>query len=157
MLIVRVIVLTLFLGACSSLVQDNVALTSDSPEVFVANYEDFGVSHYSSKLLGRSVWQWDDIENHRPVSFNIKVVVYRGVSLEQVKGAFPVIPEQKQDYRYVEYTMAVEYFTDTINELDELMKTLTFEEAGEFYIYPRRVYKGALAMERKLGGRGLTQ
>lgn len=152
MLIVRVIILVLLLGGCSSLGQEAV-LTPDSPEVFVSNYEDFGVSHYSSKLLGRSVWQWDDVENHKPVSFDIKVVVYRGVSLEKVKNAFPVIPEQKQDYRYVEYAKAAKYFTDTINDMEELMKTFTSEEAGEFYIYPRRVYKGALAMEAKLGGR----
>lgn len=150
MLTFIILALTLILGSCSSLVQDDVILTPDSPEVFIAKYEDFGVSHYSSKLLGVNVWQWHDVDNHKPGGFNIKVVVYRGVSLEQVRQSFPVIPEQKQDYRYVEYTKAVEYFTGTLDELDVFMKTLTFEEAGEFYIYPWKIYRGALAMERKL-------
>lgn len=149
--IFRVIALTLLFTACSSLAQDEVVvLTAESPGVFVADYGDFGVSHYSSKLIGEKVWQWGGADTHRPVSFDIKVVVYRGVSLELVKRSFPVIPEQKQDYRYVEYGMAVSYFTDTLNELDAFMKTLSFEEAGEFYIYPWDIYKGALAMERKL-------
>lgn len=148
--IFRVIALTLLFTACSSLAQDEVVLTTDSPEVFVADYENFGVSHYSSKLIGEKEWQWGGSDNHKPGGFNIKVVVYRGVSLEQVKRSFPVIPEQKQDYRYVEYDKAVSYFTDTLNELDAFMKTLSFEEAGEFYIYPWDIYKGALAMERKL-------
>lgn len=98
MLIFRIIALTLFLGACSSLAQDEGMLTSESPEVFIADYGDFGVSHYSSKLLGRRAWQWDDTDNHKPGGFNIKVVVYRGVSQELVQRSFPVIPEQKQDY-----------------------------------------------------------
>ena len=42
------------------------------------------------------------------------MVVYRGVSLKKVKAAYPVNKEAKLDYRYVEYSKAVQWHDSQI-------------------------------------------
>jgi len=91
-------------------------------KIFITDYKDFGPSQLSSRLLGKKQWQWDTPENHLPVNYDVKVVVYRDISLEKVKKLYPVDPYQKQDYRYIEYGEARAYLSETIlyfqNELE---------------------------------------
>ena len=141
----------LLLCSCSNAKNREEPLNVNSPGVIVLKYGDFGPPQLSQKLLGNKWWQWDDPENHKPVKYDVKVVVYRGVDLDLVKKTFPIVPEKKQDYRYVNYQDASDYFTKTIAELeDELYSYSDPEGVGEFCIYPMKLYKTALAMEKKL-------
>lgn len=126
-------------------------LNDRSEGVFIAKYGDFGPPQLAGQLLGDKWWQWNDPENHKPVTYDVKVVVYRGVSLADVERAFPVNPALKQDYRYVEYTKADLYFTKVITDFElEIGGYDTPEDVGMMCIYPLALYKTALAMHKKL-------
>jgi len=81
-------------------------------------------------------WQWDPHGEPQPDSqCDIKVVVYRGISLAQAQEAFPVLEEKEQDYRYLSYANAVSYLSDSIHEdvlpevTSRLRQTMTRIEA----------------------------
>jgi hypothetical protein len=77
----------------------------------VFNYEDLDPQVTSYELIGYEWYQWNsqgpDNPNERD---NVKVVVYRGVSLKQIQRQYPVI-EGKQDYRYLEYSQALKHLS----------------------------------------------
>jgi len=96
--------LLLLLTYCTGL----VARPAGNTMVLV--YEDFGPQIIAHELIGSQNWQWDSNNDGNPdLSLDIKVIVYRGVSLEQVKSQFPVSADIKQDFRYVEYAKAIAY------------------------------------------------
>lgn len=70
----------------------------------------------SSELLGTDWWQWQEHGDSRPTTYDIKVVVYRHIGLEDVKKKYPISPQQRKDYRYVEYAEAVRYLDGHIEE-----------------------------------------
>ena len=122
-----------------------------SEGIFVTSYNSFGPPQLSTKLIGNKWWQWDDPDNHKPVKYNVRVVVYRGISLNKVKESFPVIPEKKQDYRYIEYEAASMYFEKTITQLErDLNASEDLEEYAALARFPLSLYKTALEMEKKL-------
>jgi len=51
------------------------------------------------------------------VRYDVKVVVYRDISLDAVKLAFPVVSAEKKDSRYVSYSAARDYFHSVITQL----------------------------------------
>jgi hypothetical protein len=75
----------------------------------VFNYDDLGPQVASYELIGYEWYQWNsqgpDNPNERD---DVKVVVYRGVTLKQIQQQYPVI-SGKQDYRYLEYTQALKH------------------------------------------------
>jgi len=127
------------------------SLNPESKGIFITPYGDFGPPQLSSYLLGNKWWQWDDPDNHKPVRYDVKVLVYRGLPLDDVKNAFPVVPEKKQDYRYVTYKDARTYIDATLLQFEKDMgDAQNPEEVAIMSIFPLRLYKTALAMERKL-------
>jgi hypothetical protein len=74
----------------------------------ILRYQDFGPQVVSHEALGMEWYQWN---SHGSDDSNedddVKVVVYRGVPLDEVKKIYPVI-EGKQDYRYLEYKAALD-------------------------------------------------
>ncbi len=71
--------------------QENI----NSPCHIVLKYDDFGSDVISSKLLGRSFWQWNSCNEDREAKFDIKVVVYtQNEDLEEIKNQYPVIEEK---------------------------------------------------------------
>jgi hypothetical protein len=77
-------------------------------QTVVLQYDDFGPQIMSYEVLGKDWYQWDPEGGDDPKkTFDIKVVVYRNISLDEVKKMYPVIT-QKQDYRYVEYKPALD-------------------------------------------------
>lgn len=71
----------------------------------------------SYELIGNAWNQWK-VEGHElPDDVEIKVVVYRGVELEEVKKQFPVL-RGKSDYRYVEYGRAVQFLQVNMKEVE---------------------------------------
>ncbi len=90
---------------------------TSSKTTMVLDYEDFGPQAAAYETIGMAWWQWerqgDPDPNHR---YDIKVVVYRGIPLEQVQARYPVVADKKQDYRYVSYDDAMKYLDRQIQE-----------------------------------------
>jgi hypothetical protein len=102
------ILLLLFITACSA------KPVESSIKIF--NYEDFGPQVVAHELIGMDWWQWQAHGDSRPKKYDIKVVVYKDTPLETVKKNYPVIPEKRQDYRYLEYKAALQYLNQIIEE-----------------------------------------
>lgn len=147
------IFLSMILFSCSTISKknNNKVIDENSEKIFITSYNSFGPPQLSSHLIGNKWWQWDDPENHQPVTYNVKVVVYKDVSLDAVKKAFPVIAKIKQDYRYVSYLEARNYFDKQFKFFEQEMREYsTPEQIGEVCSFPLALYQTALAMERKL-------
>jgi len=86
---------------------DVVEVQKPGARTIVLSYDDFGPQAMSYEQIGKEWYQWHsqgpDDPNARD---DIKVVVYRNVSLDEVKRKYPVI-ESQQDYRYLEYQPAL--------------------------------------------------
>ncbi len=96
-----------------------------APHTTVVDYMDFGLACTAFDLLGPPWYQWNGCGDcHGPSSNGVRVVVYRGIKLDKVKERYPVIPEKEQDYRYVEYSKA-------INHLDETAKLFRESETPD--------------------------
>jgi len=87
------------------------------PNSFVMKYSDFGPPSSSYELLGTEWYQWNsqgpDDPNGRD---DVKVVIYRNVDLPTVKRTYPVF-KGKSDYRYLEYSEAMNFLEKRIEEL----------------------------------------
>ncbi|MDN3639185.1 hypothetical protein QWY82_10220 [Simiduia curdlanivorans] len=117
---------TVFLiSSCAINTTENIA---------ILNYQDFGPQVIASEILGTEWWQWQAHGESRPRAYDIKVVVYRAISLEDVKQQYPVKPELKQDYRYVEYQAAMTYLDDRIGEnvIEDITEKLEITKAKIF-------------------------
>ncbi len=68
-------------------------------------------------------WQWQTSGDPRPRKYDIKVIVYKDIPINDVKKMFPVTPSLYQDYRYVEYSVAIDYLDTLIEE--NLIESLT--------------------------------
>lgn len=95
-------------------------VTSYGKEV-VLPYSAFGPQVLAYKLIGKEWWQWlpeggDDAED---IDFNIRVVVYWSVSDKEIMKKYPVIPNEKQDFRYIELSKAIGYLNDIIEEFGD--------------------------------------
>ena len=83
----------------------------------VLDYDDFGPQVAAHEVIGMAWWQWDSHGDPDPrTRYDIKVVVYRDISLEQVQGQLPVDEEKRQDFRYLTYAQAISYLDETIRE-----------------------------------------
>ncbi len=81
------------------------------------DYDDFGPQVAAHEIIGMAWWQWDQHGDPDPGEpYDIKVVVYRDISLEQVRELFPVREEKGQDYRYLSCEQAYSYLNETILE-----------------------------------------
>lgn len=79
-------------------------------------YEEFGPPAMAGEIIGMDWWQWQAHGDSRPKKYDIKVVVYRNIGLDEVKKQYPVAPEQLQDCRYVDYAQAIRYLNRHIEE-----------------------------------------
>lgn len=86
---------------------------------FVASYSDFGPQATAHDLIGMEWWQWDTHGDNRPREYPIKVIVYWNQSLEETKKRFTVDRGRELDFRYVSYSLAIQYLENTIKELQE--------------------------------------
>src|SRR6267378_3720349 len=95
--------------SCAGPQKSNVAeIQKPKTNTIVLSYDDFGPQVMSYELIGKEWYQWNsqgpDDPNARD---DIKVVVYRNVSVDEVRRKYPVI-EKQQDYRYLEYQPALD-------------------------------------------------
>ena len=115
---------------------------NESESITILNYYDFGPQAMSYELIGYEWWQWEPYVDHRPdTRYNVKVIVYRNISLEKIKELYPVIKHIHQDYRYLKYDKAVKYLEDKIEEIKELEKSNPV-----LYTYLKSVLTSTLAI-----------
>lgn len=106
------VVITLVLG-----VMVGCAMRPLSSNTMMFTYEDFGPSVMASNLLGQEWWQWQSEGDGNPAThYPVKVIVYWDIPLDKVKQAYPVVPEKRQDYRYVERKKALDFLTSAIRD-----------------------------------------
>jgi hypothetical protein len=86
----------------------------------------------SYELIGNEWNQWKEEGHELPDDVEVKVVVYRGVSLEKVKRAYPVV-QGRGDYRYLEYDRALRYLDAQIGEVENLSKEETQAETVKMW------------------------
>ena len=97
----------------------------ESPKPYATfEYEDFGPQAMAWQTIGMQWWQWDDhgISSDPNYKYDIKVVVYRGISLNEIESLLPVSKANKQDFRYIEYHDSIKYLNiniDKVKQIDE--------------------------------------
>jgi hypothetical protein len=99
------------------------SVNKEATNTLVLAYQDFGPQVIAYELLGMEWYQWRCASCGKPDDkFDIKVVVYRDISLSDAMALYPTI-ENKADYRHVEYARALQFIDKQISELQEGMKT----------------------------------
>jgi hypothetical protein len=96
-------------------------LLSSLPRTVVLDYEDFGPQAMAYELIGYEWNQWKNEGHELPDDVEVKVVVYRGIRLGKVKGAYPVV-RGRSDYRYVKYDHALRFLDTQIGKLEATKK-----------------------------------
>jgi hypothetical protein len=96
------------LWSCSGSEKSNVAqVQTPKANTIVLSYNDFGPQVVTHEKIGMGWYQWNSQGPDDPNSSDdVRVVVYRNISVDEVKRMYPVI-EGKQDYRYLEYQPAL--------------------------------------------------
>ena len=97
------------LWSCARSEKSNVAQvqTPKANNTIVLSYNDFGPQVVTHEQIGMGWYQWNSQGPDDPnASDDVKVVVYRNISVDEVKRMYPVI-KGKQDYRYLEYQSAL--------------------------------------------------
>ena len=142
--------LLICLASCSSFVEkSHEARTSG---VLVLNYDAFGPPQISEELIGGYHWQWNSKENHQPVSYDIKVVVYNEklIGLNKVKAMYVVAPEKKLDYRYLEKSKATKWLDKQISTFEKDIQNGDINNLGMMFPFLQGLYKTLIQIERKL-------
>ena len=84
-------------------------------QILILSYDDFGPQAIAWKTFGMQWWQWDNHGDSDPnTTYDIKIAIYRDIPLHEVKERFPVVLETKNDYRYIEYSAALNYLDKNI-------------------------------------------
>ena len=101
-------------------------MTNLKSNTVLLDYEEFGPPVVANEILGMDWWQWQEFGDSRPRKYDIKVVVYKNISLDQVKEWYPIEPDKEKDFRYLEYGKALNYLDKLIkdNVIEELTVTL---------------------------------
>lgn len=82
-------------------------------------YSAFGPQVAAYELIGMEWWQWDSHGGADDRDYPIKVVVYWDQNREVTAMRYPVDQAKLQDFRYVEYSKAIEHLAHTINGFKE--------------------------------------
>lgn len=86
-------------------------------EVVLLDYNDFGPQIIARKIIGMEWWQWQDHGDSDPAAaYSVNVAVYRDIPLAEVEQKYPVEPEQRKDFRYLEYQHALRFLDEKIAE-----------------------------------------
>jgi hypothetical protein len=91
---------------------------SRPPHTLVLAYDDFGPQALAHELLGMGWWQWEAGGSWEPGDrFDVRVVVYRGISRAAVEAEYPTI-EGRADHRHVTYDDAIAYLERAMAEIE---------------------------------------
>jgi hypothetical protein len=102
--------------------------------ILLLGYADFGVQSMAYELVGFQWYQWDSHGDLHPgTKYDIKVIVYKDIDLEEVQKLYPVDKDKKQDYRYVAYDKALEYLDQQMQQIEELQKSDSGRQNADLY------------------------
>jgi len=109
-----------------------LSCTDRNSNLVLLKHEDFGPQVVAHEILGMDWWQWQSHGDSKPRKYDIKVVVYKDIDISEVKKLFPVDPDLLQDYRYVNYSVAIDYLDKVIEEnvLESVTTKLVDTKAG---------------------------
>ena len=79
-------------------------------------YGSFGPQVMAYETLGFEWWQWQPNGDSRPREYDVRVVVYCKLSMQEVARLYPVDPRAERDYRYITYDRALSYLDDNIRQ-----------------------------------------
>ena len=86
-------------------------------KTLVLDYQELGPSSATYEIVGNGWYQWNNHGDSDPRKFDdIKVVVYRNVSLDEVKKTYPVDKGKLMDYRYLAYETAMDFLSKNEDE-----------------------------------------
>lgn len=89
-------------------------VSKSDTSMLVIPYEDFSPQVLAYPYIGYEWYQWESHGDSNPnTRYDIKVVVYSGLSLREVERRYPVDETRKQDYRYLTLPKAMEYLIKT--------------------------------------------
>lgn len=146
------LLIVLLQSSCSNIEVKNDTKTVSS--VLILDYKDFGPSQLSEPFLGKNFWQWQESREHSPVQYDIKVAVYKNITLEAAQKLYPTIPENKQDYRYVEYSKTIIWLDAQILKNQQELRTIVQSEQLDLILYNfsrlENMYKLLINIERGL-------
>lgn len=132
-------VVMFLLPSCSIVYSE--AADTEKIDVLLLNYSDFGPPQLAEEILGRYQWQWGAPENHKPQTYDIKVVVYHESNSDSVKKLYPLNEKNKKDYRYLSYSEAtvwlkqkIDFFEADIASGDENNFALMYPFLRQFYL-----------------------
>lgn len=129
-----------------------------SKNTLVLPYQKFGPQVVAYPLIGFEYYQWNSHGSSDPKQVDvINVVIYKDIDLELIKEQYPVIKD-KSDYRYVEFSEAIKFIDNKINEWkdDKAKETekefiLTYDKLINNYLILRK------AIVKKLGQKSVTK
>ena len=88
-----------------------------SSKALILSYDDLGPQVLAHDLIGFQWWQWDNHGNSNPkTKYDIRVIIFKGISLETVKNQYPINQNRKVDFRYISYNESIKYLDRIINE-----------------------------------------
>ena len=122
MILFTVILFTTTLFAQSASSENRKSIQSNNQKakasnIVVMDYHDFGPPSMSFELLGQSWWRWETSGSPDPSDkYSIKVVVYSNLTLAYINSKYPILPDRKQDYRYVIVNQAIQYLNKNIED-----------------------------------------
>jgi hypothetical protein len=64
----------------------------------VLEYRNFGPQVIAYEIIGMEWWQWNEHGDSRPAEYDIRVVVYRNASTEEIEKKYPIVENKKQDF-----------------------------------------------------------
>ena len=109
----------LFLGASAS----------QAGEVILP-YPAFGPQVVANEQIGMEWWQWESHGDSRPREYPIKVVVFWDQTVEETAKRHPVDQGRLQDFRYVEYSRAIEHMARIVREFKKARLDASAIEKG---------------------------
>ena len=77
-------------------------------------YSAFGPQAAAYELIGMAWWQWEAHGDDEDREYPIKVVMFWDQTREETAKRHPVEREKLRDFRYVEYSKAVEHMEAVI-------------------------------------------
>lgn len=82
-------------------------------------YSAFGPQVAAYELIGKAWWQWDSQGDDTDRDDQIKVVVFWDQTRTETAAKHPVDQAKLQDFRYIEYSKAVEHMEKLIKDFKE--------------------------------------
>ena len=93
------------------------------------NYAAFGPQAMAHEVIGYQWWQWQSSGGETLAEdYDIKVIIYRDSTVQELTKRFPLIKAKRMDPRYLKYEHAIAYLDkhiaeDVVPEISEQLRS----------------------------------